>query len=190
MELRWSLGSHLQPTRPRPHETDDQMSRRAFYSFHYKPDNSRASQVRNMGAIEGNQPASDNDWESITKGGEQAIKKWIDDQLSGRSCTIVLIGAQTAGRKWINYEIEKSWSDKKGILGIYIHKLKDFSGSQSSKGSNPFETITVNNGTTKLSSIAKAYDPPFQDSKAAYNHISENLGRWIEEAITIRSRFA
>ena len=26
----------------------------------------------------------------------------------GRSCTIVLIGSETAGRKWIKYEIEKS----------------------------------------------------------------------------------
>ncbi len=39
------------------------MARRAFYSFHYKPDNWRAAQVRNMGVIEGNLVASDNDWE-------------------------------------------------------------------------------------------------------------------------------
>ena len=32
------------------------MARRTFYSFHYKPDNWRAAQVRNMGVIEGNRP--------------------------------------------------------------------------------------------------------------------------------------
>jgi hypothetical protein len=32
------------------------MARKAFFSFHYKPDGSRASQVRNMGMIEGNAP--------------------------------------------------------------------------------------------------------------------------------------
>ena len=37
------------------------MVRKAFYSFHYIPDNWRASQVRNMGLIEGNKPASDNE---------------------------------------------------------------------------------------------------------------------------------
>ncbi|MFH1515274.1 MAG: TIR domain-containing protein, partial [bacterium] len=84
------------------------MVRRVFYSFHYKPDNWRASQVREMGSIEGNKPATDNDWESITNSGEKAIQKWIDDSLSGRSCTVVLIGEKTAGRKWINYEIKKS----------------------------------------------------------------------------------
>ena len=43
------------------------MARRAFYSFHYIPDNWRASQVRNMGVVDGNKPATDNDWETIKK---------------------------------------------------------------------------------------------------------------------------
>jgi len=75
------------------------MARRAFYSFHYIPDNWRASQVRNMGVVDGNKPATDNDWESITKKGDAAIQKWIDDQLSGKSVAVVLIGSRTAGRK-------------------------------------------------------------------------------------------
>ena len=32
---------------------------RAFYSFHYVPDNWRAATVRNIGAIEGNKAAPD-----------------------------------------------------------------------------------------------------------------------------------
>ena len=28
---------------------------------------------------------------------------------------IVLIGESTANRKWINYEITKSWNDHKGV---------------------------------------------------------------------------
>ena len=43
------------------------MARKAFYSFHYKPDASRAGQVRNIGVVEGNTPVSDNDWETVTK---------------------------------------------------------------------------------------------------------------------------
>ena len=98
------------------------MARKAFYSFHYIPDNWRASQVRNMGAIEGNIPVSDNDWEEITKGGDKAIQKWIDGQINGKSCAIVLIGTNTAGRKWIKYEIKKSWNDGKGVLGIWLFR--------------------------------------------------------------------
>src|SRR4051794_17379767 len=94
------------------------MTRKAFYSFHYLPDHWRASQVRNVGAVEGNPAASDNDWETVKKGGDAAIQKWIDGQLSGRTCTVVLIGSETAKRKWIDYEIKKSWVDKKGVLGI------------------------------------------------------------------------
>src|SRR5690554_5809326 len=118
------------------------MARRAFYSFHYKPDNWRAAQVRNMGVIDGNKPASDNDWEEVKKGGDAAIKNWIDGQLKGKSVAIVLIGEKTAGRKWIDYEIKKAWNDAKGVLGIYIHNLKDREGNQSEKGSNPFSNLT------------------------------------------------
>jgi len=165
------------------------MARRVFYSFHYQPDCSRASQVRNIGVVDGNKPATDNDWETVKKGGDKGIQKWIDDQLNGRSCTVVLIGKETAGRKWINYEIEKSWNEGKGVVGVYIHYLKDLSGNQTTKGQNPFTTFTMERDKKKLSDIVKAYDPPYWDSKQVYNHISENLSAWIEEAITIRNNY-
>lgn len=163
------------------------MARRVFYSFHYKPDNWRASQVRNMGVIEGNRPVSDNDWEKITSGGDDKIKKWINEQLQGKSCTVVLIGSKTAGRKWIKYEIKKAWNDGKGVLGIFIHNLKDKNENQSLKGKNPFEDFTVDE--EKLSKIVKAYDPPYSTSTYVYNHIKENLGDWVEDAIKIRNNY-
>jgi len=164
--------------------------RRVFYSFHYKPDNWRTSMVRNIGAVEGSKPASDNDWESITKKGDKAIQDWIDGQLNGRSCCVVLIGKDTAGRKWIKYEIEKAWNDKKGVLGIYIHNLKDADENQTTKGKNPFEEFTMKrDDKTKLSSIVKAYDPPYTDSKKVYGYISDHLSDWIEEAVTIRDNY-
>lgn len=165
------------------------MAKRAFYSFHYVPDNWRASQVRNMGVVDGNKPATDNDWETVKKGGDAAIKKWIDDQLDGRSCTVVLIGSETAGRKWIDYEIEKSWNEGKGVLGIHVHNLKDSDGKQSSKGKNPFETFTMKKDQSKLSNIVKTYDPPYTDSKKVYDHINTNLSDWIEKAIEIRNNY-
>jgi hypothetical protein len=163
------------------------MARRCFYSFHYQPDNWRASQVRNMGVIEGNQPVGDNDWETVKRGGDRAVENWIADQMSGRSCTVVLIGAETAGRKWINYEIEKTWKDKKGLVGIYIHNLKDVRQQQTSKGNNPFSQYNVN-GTT-LASIVRSYDPPYTDSAQVYGYINANLAAWVEEAVAIRNRY-
>lgn len=166
------------------------MARKVFYSFHYNPDNWRASQVRNAGVVEGNQPVSDNDWESITKGGDDAIKKWIDGQLSGKACAVVLIGSATAGRKWIKYEIEKAWNDAKGVVGVYIHNLKDRDGRQSAKGKNPFDDFTMKREESKrLSTIVKTYDPPFTTSTNVYDHIKSNLDKWVEEAIAIRAKW-
>lgn len=105
----------------------------------------------------------------------------------GRSCTIVLIGANTSGRKWINYEIKETWRNDKGLLGIYIHNLKDSNGEKSIQGSNPFAAFTIKEGKTNLSSIVKTYNPPYSDSKEVYDYISKNISNWIDEAIKIRN---
>jgi hypothetical protein len=165
------------------------MARRVFYSFHYKPDNWRASQVRNMGVIEGDAPVSDNDWESITKAGDAAIERWIDGQLEGKSCSIVLIGTNTADRKWIDYEILKTWNTRKGLLGIYIHNLKDREQRQSSRGTNPFWGFTVGTQKANMSDVVKAYDPPYTDSSDVYRYIKNDLESWVEDAIQIRNNF-
>jgi len=165
------------------------MARKAFFSFHYKPDNWRASQVRNAGMVEGNQPVSDNDWERIVSRGDGAIQAWIDGQMSGRQCVVVLIGRATAGRKWINYEIKKGWDDKRGVVGIYIHGLKDRNGDQSSKGRNPFDGFTVGSKRKELSSVVKAYDPPYTSSTNVYEYIKDNMADWVEEAVSIRINF-
>ena len=162
------------------------MARKAFYSFYYKPDASRAGQVRNIGVVEGNTPVSDNDWETVTKKGDAAIKKWIADQMHGRSCTVVLVGSNTAGRKWINHEIIKSWDDGMGVVGIHIHGLKNLDGKVAAKGSNPFANLTHGASGKKLSSIVKCYDPPGSTSKERYAWIAKNLKPAVEGAIQIR----
>lgn len=162
------------------------MVRKVFFSFHYELDSWRAGQVRNIGTVEGNAPIADNDWESIKRGGDEAIKKWISDQMNGKSCAIVLIGAKTAGRKWIEYEIKEAWNKKKGVLGIYIHNLENQHGMQTTKGANPFAKFEVRG--TNLSRIVKAYEPPYSQSKNAYSFIKNNINNWVEEAIYIRNQ--
>lgn len=161
------------------------MGRKVFYSFHYSIDGWRASQVRNMGAVEGNEPATDNSWEEVKRGGDPAIKRWIDNQLNGRTCTIVLIGEDTANRSWIKYEIEKSWNDGKGLLGIRIHRLLNAGQQAGRAGPNPFTQFTLKNGQS-LTNHVTLYDPPYAASKDVYNNIRENLSRWIEDAINRR----
>ncbi len=161
------------------------MAKRAFFSFHYVPDNWRAAQVRNIGVIEGNRPCTDNDWESVCRAGEAAIKRWIDGQIDGRSCTVVLIGAGTAGRKWIEYEIAESWNRGKGLLGIHIHNLNGRNGLQSAKGTSPFTGFTLKDGR-RLADLVPVYDPPFWQSKDVYGYIAENIEGWLGNALGIR----
>jgi len=162
--------------------------RHIFYSFHYKPDCWRASTVRSIGTIEGNRPVTDNEWEKITSAGENTIKKWINEQLEYRSCTIVLVGSNTANRKWINYEIVKSWDKGIGVVGIYIHGLKNSLGETSKKGENPFDYIGYGDSGKKLSEMVKCYDPAGYNSKEKYEWISKYIAAAVEEAIEIRNK--
>lgn len=163
------------------------MARKVFTSFHYEADNWRVSQIRSIGKIEGNTLVSSNRWEEVKRAGEKAIQNWIDNEMRGKSCTIVFIGAHTAGRKWIKYEIKKSWNDGKGIFGIHIHNLKDSRGNISYKGTNPFSEFNLNG--VSLASIVRTYDPPFSGSIYVYDYIKNNIEYWIEEAISIRQKY-
>ena len=156
--------------------------RQVFYSFHFDNDVMRVQQVRNMGTLEGNVPVSPNDWEEVKKKGDPGIKEWIEDNMSYRSCVIVLVGEETANRKWVKYEIEKAWKDGKGLVGIHIHNLKCPNNGTCSKGPNPFEQFELEDGT-KMSSVVKCHNPKSSD---AYNDIKENIETWIEDAIEAR----
>jgi hypothetical protein len=138
-----------------------------------------------MGAIEGQPILSSNEWEKVKGEGDPAVEAWIAKQMTGKSCSVVLIGSSTAGRKWVKYEIKKAWEDGKGVVGVYIHGLKNLSGEQSSKGRNPFADFNV--GQKSMDSVVKAYDPPYTTSTNVYDYIRQNLADWVEEAITIRA---
>ncbi len=159
------------------------MKRQIFYSFHFENDVMRVQQIRNIGSIEGNNPVSTNDWETIRRS-DSGIERWIDENMKYKSCVVVLVGSETANRKWVKYEIEKAWKDGKGVVGIHIHNLRCPRNGTCIKGINPFDQF--NFGDKKFSSIVKCYDPTAYD---AYNWISQNLKAAIEEAIEIRNNY-
>lgn len=165
------------------------MARKCFFSFHYEPDNWRAAMVRQIGSIEGNHLASDNDWETIAHepNHEDRIEKWISEQLNGRTCTVVLVGSGTAKRKWINHEIIKSWNNGLGVVGIRIHGLKNRIGETSAMGKNPFDHIIHGPSKKPLSSLVKCYNPAGITSQERYAWIAQHLSNAVEEAIKIRN---
>jgi hypothetical protein len=158
------------------------MKRQVFYSFHFGNDVMRVQQIRNIGAIEGNEPVSPNNWEEIRRTGKSAVEKWIDDNMRHKSCVVVLVGSETANRKWVDYEIRKAWNEGKGLFGIYIHNLKDPRTGICRKGANPFDNVPLENGQ-RLSSLVPCYDPNSWD---AYNDIAKNLENWVDYAIKNR----
>ena len=54
---------------------------------------------------------------------------------------MVLIGAQTSQRKFVDYEIERSIARGNGLLGIYISGIKDSNGNTDTQGSAPARLI-------------------------------------------------
>jgi hypothetical protein len=156
------------------------MARRTFFSFHYGPDCWRAAQVRNSWVTQDRIAAGFFDsaeWEEVKRKADSDIEKWIDKQLEGTSVTVVLIGTNTAGRKWIDYEIKSSRKRGNGLVGIYIHNKKNSKGLTSSKGINPFsEWYTTRNGQKAyFSSLYNTYDWVSDDGYT-------NMGKWIEDA--------
>ncbi len=152
--------------------------RQVFYSFHFDNDVFRVQQIRNIGSIEENKPVAPNDWETVKKGGDSGIERWINDNMFGRSIVVVLIGEKTFERKWVRHEIKKAWKEGKALLGIYIHNINCIKNGKCSKGSNPFDYVTADDGKN-LSSVVPCYDPKVD----AYNDIKDNLEKWVEEAI-------
>lgn len=147
------------------------MARRVFFSFHYERDIWRASQVRNSWVTKPDREAAgfwdSAAWEEVKKKGKDAIKRWIRDQLKGTSVTVVLIGTFTSEREYVHYEINQSWEKKNGLIGVYIHNMKDQDRRTEKKGDNPFVKLGYKG--------IKTYD-------WVNDNGYENLGKWIEAA--------
>ncbi len=142
------------------------MARRTFFSFHYERDVWRSSIVRNSSKLKPSitpEWIEASIWESAKTTGPSAVQKLIDDALVGTSVTAVLIGSQTASRRWVKYEIDQSIARGNGLLGIYIHNIEDRDGRPDTKGTNP------------LPSGYRTYDWVNNDG---YN----DLGTWVDDA--------
>ena len=162
------------------------MARATFFSFHYQRDIWRVNHVRNSYVTQGGQSQTSYDrslWEETKRRGDAAIQSLIDRGLANTSVTVVLLGAETDGRKWVEYEIKKSYEDGKGLLAVHIHQLCDQYGRAARKGSNPFDRwgFTQNGRRVRFSELFETYDYVDDDGY-------RNLSKWIEAAAKARGR--
>lgn len=126
------------------------MARRVFFSFHYQRDVWRVNQIRSIPNITGTAAAGFQDaslWEETKRRSGAAIKGLIDRALNNTTVTVVCIGAQTAGRTYINYEIDESIKRGNGIVGVQIHHLQDHNRHTDPAGYTPTK---LTNGGFKI----------------------------------------
>lgn len=160
------------------------MTRHVFFSLHYERDRSRAELVRKIPGLVANPEAKPDEWATVKRSGDFAFKRWFEQQLRGRSCTIVLIGSETASRPAIQHEIKRSWELRLGLLGVHVHALRDAAGNPSQKGESPFALPEA--GLGEHAPLIRVYDPPESDSKLAYRFVADNLAKWVEHAVATR----
>jgi len=140
------------------------MARKVFFSFKYD-DVHRAMNVRNSKVIGGVVKSGFIDkaeFEKVERQGEKAIRMWIDNQLSGTSVTVVLVGENTHKSKWVKYEIEQSIARGNGLLTIDISKISDMQGN-----------------TTGCCSLRVTGHKHYLWNK---DNGRDNLGAWVETA--------
>lgn len=146
------------------------MAHRTFFSFHYERDVQRSAVVRKSSQFkEGISPAwiDASLWEESKKN-DAAIRTLINKALERTTVTAVLIGNQTANRRWIQYEIKESLARGNGLLGIYIHNIPGFDNRPDVRGTNP------------LPPWVRTYD---WVTDGGYR----NLGNWVDLAYAGRS---
>lgn len=158
------------------------MARSSFVSFHYQNDYWRVQQILQMGAIEGQEILPAQNWESVKARGEQAVKDWIDKEMAHKAAVVVLIGSETASRKFVQYEIRKAWSSKKPLVGIRIHGLKDKDGRVASAGADPFAQFKFSDSNKTYADYVPVFTPTGSDSTQVYGSIKNNIDTWISRA--------
>lgn len=157
------------------------MAKSVFFSFGYDRDNWRVQQVINMKAIEGGAVFTPQDWESVRYKTDATIERWIHDQMAWTRAVVVLVGRQTAESKWVRHEIAKAWDDKRPMVGVRIHGLKNADQQVDVAGANPFEKVKLEGGGTVANYVA-LHNPAGSVSTQVHASIKQNVESWVANA--------
>lgn len=122
------------------------MAKRVFFSFHYEDVKTfRANVIRNHGVTkQSGQDAGFFDasiWEEAKRHGDLSVKRLINTSLEYTSVTCALIGTDTWRRRWVRYEILKSYDKGNTLFGIHINSVKDKNQNVFSQGRNIFNYL-------------------------------------------------
>jgi len=121
------------------------MSRGTFFSFHYTPDVSRTWVVRNSWVTKVAQGEREDAgffdssvFEASKRESDDALKRFLREGLNNTTVTCVLVGAETCLRRWVRYELFRSFIRGNGLLAVRIHTIGSLHSPDAAIGSNPF----------------------------------------------------
>ena len=122
------------------------MAKRVFFSFNYEDVKTfRANVVRNHGVTkQTGQDAGFFDasiWEDAKRHGDLSIKHLINTNLEYTSVTCALIGTDTWQRRWVRYEVLKSYDRGNVLFGVHINSVKDKNQNIFPQGRNIFDYL-------------------------------------------------
>lgn len=118
------------------------MAPRIYFCFHYEDvETFRANVVRNHDLTKETGKAGFFDasiWEDAELHGVDAVKGLINRNLENTSVTCALIGSETWKRRWVRYEILKSYDRGNKLFGVHINGVPDKYRQTYAQGKNPF----------------------------------------------------
>jgi Thoeris protein ThsB, TIR-like domain len=98
-----------------------------------------------------------------------------------KSAVVVLVGAETAERPWVRYEIRYAWDNYKPLVGVRIHGLADRNQHTDYAGPDPFKSVTLLGGGT-VADYVKLWTPNGSTSQQVHASIRANLVSLVEGA--------
>lgn len=124
------------------------MARRTFFSFHYEPDVTRAWVIRNswvtklaQGEREDAGFFDSSVFEAAQRESDDALKRFLRDGLRNTTVTCILVGTETGLRRWVRYEVFRSFMRGNGLLAIRVHTIPGFNKRPTAIGFNPFDAV-------------------------------------------------
>ena len=124
------------------------MAKRVFFSFHYQDViDFRANVVRQHWLTKPDREVAGffdaSIWGNAELSGDIGIKRVINSGLEGTTVTCVLIGSETYARKWVRYEVLKSFRRGNSIFAVHINTIKGKDQQTKAKGPSPLSYLGV-----------------------------------------------
>ncbi len=124
------------------------MAKQVFFSFYYQDViDFRANVVRQHWLTKPDREAAGffdaSIWGNAKLSGDVGIKRVINGGIDGTSVTCVLVGSATYDRRWVRYEVMKSFRKGNALLSVHINSITGRDQLTKPKGPNPLSYLGV-----------------------------------------------